>query len=191
MKPKLYYINKRKILIAIGIIGLFFIGVFTWYIIDLNEKTKQCVEAADELSQHFRIENGLPIGDSVSGSMACLDLMYNPNHDIAEEIEKRLKLQQAEFPQIIEINSADKTTKIKIYIPNSYRDNNIGILLDNVALLHKHGGTIKAKAVYAYYKDDNRYILEFEKISTLEDYTLSFSLNGAPFNLEIFSIIEN
>lgn len=95
------------------------------------------------------------------------------------------------IPQIIEINSADKTTKIKIYIPNSYRDNNIGILLDNVALLHKHGGTIKAKAVYAYYKDDNRYILEFEKISTLEDYTLSFSLNGAPFNLEIFSIIEN
>lgn len=165
-------------------------GGLIWYIIDIQQKTKQCVEAAEELSRHYRIEDRLLVGDSVSGPMAYLDLMYNPDHDIDEEIEKHLELKESGIPQILEINSIDETTKFKIYIPDGYRNDKNTIVLDNV-VLHKKGESKKAKAVYAYVKDDDRYILEFDRISSLNEYILSFTLNDNPLHLVITNVKED
>lgn len=75
------------------------IGGVVWYMADLKNKTTQCVSAAEELAKKLRFEDGILVGENVNGAMAYLDLMYNKEHDITQEIEKRLQLRSQEREQ--------------------------------------------------------------------------------------------
>lgn len=75
------------------------IGGVIWYMVDLKKKTTLCISAADELAKKLRFEDGILTGENVNGTMAYLDLMYNKEHDITQEIEKRLNLRNQEKEQ--------------------------------------------------------------------------------------------
>ncbi len=75
------------------------IGGVIWYMVDLKKKTTLCISAADELAKKLRFEDGILTGENVNGTMAYLDLMYNKEHDITQEIKKRLELRSQEKEQ--------------------------------------------------------------------------------------------
>ena len=93
-------------------------------------------------------------------------------------------------PQFKELNNRHDKTTIKIEIPASDRDATNGLSVDNVKL-YNNGETLTAKKVDAIWGDNSTIILEFKKLTTFEDCTLSFTLNGKPLSMNLQSYMIN
>ena len=86
-------------------------------------------------------------------------------------------------------NKHGKTT-IKIEIPVYDRDDTNGLSVDNVKL-YNNGEILTAKKVDAMWGYNSLIILEFKKLTTFENCTLSFTVNGEPVCMDIQSIMNN
>ena len=175
--------KKRNIYIIISVIGLIIIGGFIWYINDLHKGTARCIAAAQLMSKYGLCdENGIPCD---SGEMGCLDLMYNPDVDIKEELDRRLKEGYYDKPKIKSAFFKKDNLIFRIYIPVCYRDENHRIVLDN-AILHNEGRLFKSINIYAVKgQHEDTAILEFRDITTFEDCSLSFTINGEPVSITV------
>ena len=91
-------------------------------------------------------------------------------------------------PQFKGINNKHGKTTIKIEIPASDRDATNVLSIDNVKL-YNNGETLTAKNVDAIWGDNSTIILEFKKLTTFEDCTLSFTLNGKPVSMALQSFM--
>lgn len=94
------------------------------------------------------------------------------------------------LPQFKGINNKHGKTTIKIEIPASARDASNGLSVDNVKL-YNNGETLSAKKVDAIWGEDSTIILEFKKLKTFQDCTLSFTVNGKPISMDIQHIMIN
>lgn len=93
-------------------------------------------------------------------------------------------------PQFKGINNKHGKTTIKIEIPASDRDATNGLSVDNVKL-YNNGEMLTAKKVDAIWGENSTIILEFKKLTTFEDCTLSFTINGEPVSMDLQSIMMN
>lgn len=93
-------------------------------------------------------------------------------------------------PQFKGMNNNHGKTTIKIEIPASDRDATNGLSVDNVKL-YNNGETLTAKKVNAIWGENSTIILEFKKLTTFEDCTLSFTVNEEPFSMDLQSIMMN
>lgn len=93
-------------------------------------------------------------------------------------------------PQFKGINNKHGKTTIKIEIPASDRDETNGLSVDNIKL-YNNGEMLTAKKVDAIWGDNSTIIMEFKKLTTFEDCTLSFTVNGEPVSMDIQSILIN
>lgn len=177
--------KKRNIYLIISVISLILIGGLIWYIIDLNKKTAQCVAMAQIRSKYgFCDENGIPHD---AGSMAYSDLMFNPNIDIDEEVERRLNEDYYNKPMIQSAFFKNNNLIFRIYIPVCYRDESHRVVLDNV-ILHNEGRLYKSINFYTVkWKHEDIAILEFEfkGITKFEHCSLSFTINGVPVSIKV------
>lgn len=67
-------------------------------------------------------------------------------------------------------------------------DESNGLSVDDVKL-YNNGEILTAKKVDAIWGKDSTIILEFKKLTTFEDCTLSFTVNGKPVSMDIQSIM--
>lgn len=95
----------------------------------------------------------------------------------------------AAAPRFKGLNNKHGKTTIKIEIPASDRDDTNGLSIDNVRL-YNNGEMLKAKEVNAIWGENSTIILEFKKLTTFEDCTLSFTINGKPVNMDIQSLLS-
>lgn len=93
-------------------------------------------------------------------------------------------------PQFKGINNKHGKTTIKIEIPASDRDAFNGLSVDNVKL-YNNGEMLTAKKVDAIWGENSTIILEFKKLTTFADCTLSFTVNGEPVSMDLQSIMMN
>lgn len=93
-------------------------------------------------------------------------------------------------PQFKGMNNNHGKTTIKIEIPASDRDATNGLSVDNVKL-YNNGEMLTAKKVNAIWGENSTIILEFKKLTTFEDCTLSFTVNGEPVSMDLQSIMMN
>lgn len=91
-------------------------------------------------------------------------------------------------PKFKGLNNKHGKTTIKIEIPATDRDATNGLSVDNVKL-YNNGEMLTAKKVDALWGENSTIILEFKKLTTFEDCTLSFTLNGEPVSMDIQSIM--
>lgn len=91
-------------------------------------------------------------------------------------------------PQFKGINNKHGKTTIKIEIPASDRDASNGLSVDNVKL-YNNGEMLTAKKVNAIWGENSTIILEFKKLTTFADCTLSFTVNGEPVSMDLQSIM--
>ena len=82
------------------------------------------------------------------------------------------------------LNNYNGKTTIKIEIPASDRDASNGLSIDNVRL-YNNGEMLQAKKVDALWGENATIILEFKKLKTFEDCTLSFTINGEAVCMDI------
>ena len=82
-------------------------------------------------------------------------------------------------------NKHGKTT-----IPASDRDASNGLSVDNVKL-YNNGETLTAKNVNAICGENSTIIMEFKKLTTFKDCTLSFTVNGEPVSMDLQSFMMN
>lgn len=87
------------------------------------------------------------------------------------------------------LNNKHGKTTIKIEIPASDRDETNGLSVDNVKL-YNNGETLSAKKVDAIWSENSTIILEFKKLTTFDDCTLSFTINGEPVSMDIQSMLS-
>lgn len=92
-------------------------------------------------------------------------------------------------PQFRGLNNKHGKTTIKIEIPASDRDESNGLSIDNVKL-YNDGKMLRANKVNAIWGENSTIILEFKKLTTFEDCTLSFTINGKPVSMDIQSRFE-
>lgn len=92
-------------------------------------------------------------------------------------------------PRFKELNNKHGKTTIIIEIPASDRDETNGLSVDNVKL-YNNGETLPAKKVDAMLGENSTVILEFKKLKTFADCTLSFTINGKPVSIDIQSQLE-
>lgn len=92
-------------------------------------------------------------------------------------------------PQFKGLNNKHRKTTIKIEIPASDRDESNGLSIDNVKLCN-NGKLLKANKADAIWDENSTIILEFKKLTTFEDCTLSFTINGKPVSMDIQSRLE-
>ena len=93
-------------------------------------------------------------------------------------------------PQFKGLNNKHGKTTIKIEIPATDRDITDGLSIDDVKL-YNNGEMLTAKKVDAIWGKNSTIILEFKKLTTFEDCTLSFTVNGEPVSMDIQSIMMN
>ncbi len=93
-------------------------------------------------------------------------------------------------PQFKELNNKHGKTTIKIEIPVSDRDATGGLSIDDVKL-YNNGELLPAKKVDAIWGENSTIILEFKKLTTFADCTLSFTINGEPVSMDLQSIMMN
>lgn len=93
-------------------------------------------------------------------------------------------------PQFKGLNNKHGKTTIKIEIPATDRDITGGLSIDDVKL-YNNGEMLTAKKVDAIWGENSTIILEFKKLTTFEDCTLSFTVNGEPVSMDIQSIMMN
>lgn len=93
-------------------------------------------------------------------------------------------------PQFKGINNKHGKTTIKIEIPASDRDAANGLSVDNVKL-YNNGEMLTAKKVDAIWGENSTIILEFKKLTTFHDCTLSFTVNGESVSMDLQSIMMN
>lgn len=93
-------------------------------------------------------------------------------------------------PQFKGLNNKHGKTTIKIEIPASDRDVTNGLSVDNVKL-YNNGEMLTAKKVDAIWGENSTIILEFKKLTTFADCTLSFTINGEPVSMNLQSIMMN
>lgn len=93
-------------------------------------------------------------------------------------------------PQFKGLNNKHGKTTIQIEIPASDRDASNGLSVDNVKL-YNNGETLNAKKVNAIWGENSTIILEFKKLTTFKDCTLSFTVNGEPVSMDLQSIMMN
>lgn len=91
-------------------------------------------------------------------------------------------------PQFKGINNMHGKTTIKIEIPASDRDETRGLSIDNIKL-YNNGEMLATKKVDAIWGDNSIIIMEFKKLTTFEDCTLSFTVNGEPVSMDLQSIM--
>lgn len=87
-------------------------------------------------------------------------------------------------PRFKELNNRHGKTTIKIEIPASDRDASNGLSVENVRL-YNNGETLTAKKVNAIWGNNSTIILEFKKLTTFADCTLSFTINGEPVSMDL------
>lgn len=92
-------------------------------------------------------------------------------------------------PQFKGLNNKHGKTTIKIEIPASDCDASHGLSVDKVKL-YNNGEMLTAKKVDAMWGENSTIILEFEKLTTFEDCTLSFTINGEPLSMDIQSLMN-
>lgn len=93
-------------------------------------------------------------------------------------------------PQFKGLNNKHGKTTIKIEIPTSDRDATNGLSVDNIKL-YNNGEILTAKKVDAIWGENSTIILEFKKLTTFADCTLSFMINGEPVSMDIQSLLIN
>ncbi len=93
-------------------------------------------------------------------------------------------------PRFKGLNNKHGKTTIKIEIPASDRDITNGLSIDDVKL-YNNGEMLPAKKVDAIWGENSTIIMEFKKLTTFEDCTLSFTMNGEPVSMDIQSIMKN
>lgn len=93
-------------------------------------------------------------------------------------------------PQFKGLNNKHGKTTIKIEIPATDRDITDGLSIDDVKL-YNNGEMLTAKKVDAIWGENSTIIMEFKKLTTFEDCTLSFTVNGEPVSMDIQSIMMN
>lgn len=93
------------------------------------------------------------------------------------------------MPKFKELNNEHGKTTIKIEIPASDRDATNGLSVDNIKL-YNNGEMLKAKKVDAIWGENSLIIFEFKKLTTFEDCSLSFTINGEPVSIDIQSIMN-
>lgn len=93
-------------------------------------------------------------------------------------------------PQFKGLNNKHGKTTIKIEIPASDRDATNGLSVDNIKL-YNNGEILTAKKVDAIWGENSTIILEFKKLTTFADCTLSFMINGEPVSMDIQSLLIN
>ena len=91
-------------------------------------------------------------------------------------------------PQFKGLNN--KHGKTTIEIPASDRDASNGLSVDNVKL-YNNGETLTAKNVNAICGENSTIIMEFKKLTTFKDCTLSFTVNGEPVSMDLQSFMMN
>lgn len=93
-------------------------------------------------------------------------------------------------PQFKGLNNKHGKTTIKIEIPATDRDATNGLSVDNIKL-YNNGEVLTAKKVDAIWNENTTIILEFKKLKTFSDCTLSFTINGKPVSMDIQSLLIN
>lgn len=91
-------------------------------------------------------------------------------------------------PKFKGISNKHGKTTIKIEIPASDRDERLGLSIDNIKL-YNNGEMLTAKKVDAIWGNDSTIIMEFKKLTTFKDCTLSFTVNGEPVSMDLQSIM--
>lgn len=94
------------------------------------------------------------------------------------------------FPRFKGLDNKNGKTTFRIEIPASDRDSTNGLSIDNVRL-YNNDEVLDAKKVDAIWGENSTVIIEFKKLTTFDNCTLSLTINGKPFSISIDSMNRN